>query len=112
MAQETEAEMFGRGVCKLLQEYAQKLEQRMSEMRAAKQAAQMRKINFVGSTEWQSLQQRIGSLSQALLTATREASQLAEQGDVRDLTRFELRLRRAEVEGLIHASEFLLNSND
>jgi hypothetical protein len=103
MPAEPEAEKFAHGLALLLKEYAGKLEDRISDLREARERCRERKVAFFDSKDFQVFMQRFSAVDSALLTATREASQLAEQGAVSDLTRIELQLRLAEVEGLIHS---------
>jgi DNA-binding transcriptional regulator YbjK len=107
-----EAQKFASGLALLLKEYAAKLEQRLEEARRARSQARERKAQWVGSSEFHAITFGNSVLTSALLTATREASQLAEQGAVDDLTRIELTLRRAEVEGLINSLNNIAAGND
>jgi soluble cytochrome b562 len=110
MQPESQGEKFARQVARLLQEYATKLDKELADLRASKlQAAKVSKV-FIGSPEHRGYQIRFQHLQQALHRATREASQLAEQGDVEDGTKMALRLRLADVEGLLALIDFTSSS--
>jgi soluble cytochrome b562 len=108
MPDQSAAQRFACGLALLLKEYAEKLQHMHEELRKVKRDAKRavlptKRPTWTGSPEWNKWQHRVGPLQSALLNATRDASQLAEQGDVDDLTRVELRLRLAEVEAYVQA---------
>ena len=111
------AQIYGHGITNLLKEYASKLAIRLDDIRKYRESLRGRKNIWTHSDEWANADEwqmhriMFENLRHSLLTLTREASQLAEQGAVDDITRIELRLRLAEVEGLIQAIETVL-SND
>ena len=99
MTEQIPAQKHARGLVRLLKEYASKLQ------RIAAEFERRRDINMPHGKGFAvgDLLVRTQAVRPALLNVTREASALAEQGDVSDLDRLELRLRLAEVEGLLAA---------
>ena len=95
MTELTTAQKYARGLIRLLKEYAGKLEGLAAERH--------RRATVPPYGDWSELKRRVQAMRPALLNVTREASGQAEQGDVRDLARLELRLRLAEVEELLQA---------
>jgi hypothetical protein len=108
MAKADFSQDFGRGMTDLLREYAQKLENRLAELRRARDNTRSRKEPWMHSTDWQVFERMFSRIQSEILNATREASQLAEQGAVDDITRIELRLRLADVESLMDGIQTLL----
>jgi hypothetical protein len=103
------AQQFASGLAELLKEYAEKMALRLGELRSAREKWRDLKSPPRSSADWLAMSDEVGHLESALLRLTREASQLAEQGAVEDLTKFELRVRLAEVEGQLSAFRTLLN---
>jgi hypothetical protein len=110
MPYETDAQAFAKGLVALLKEYAATLQRLWQDIRDARENARSRKVPPLATPEWIALGQRMSNLQGPLFNMTRQASQLAEQGAVYDLTKLELRVRLADVEGHIHAINHLLNS--
>ncbi len=99
MAEVIVAQQHARRLVRLLKEYARKLQDIVGEYEKRRDVGTSHARGYsVGD-----LMLRAQSVRPALLNVTREASGLAEQGDVSDLDRLELRLRLAEVEGLLQA---------
>src|SRR3954464_1341286 len=100
MPENLPAEQFAKGLASLLEEYSRKTSSLLAEIRRARDHHQSRNILFSSSSpDWKSFDSQVNHLEGALFTMTREASQLAEQGAVDDLTKMILRVRRAELEG-------------
>ena len=102
-------QQFGSGMTKLLNEYATKLEKRLADIRAARDLSRNLGEAWNKSRDWEVADRLMERLLPALHSVTREASQLAEQGAVDDITRVELRIRLAEVEGLLDAIDIALH---
>lgn len=106
MTDDLDAPRFAEGLIQLFIDYVPKLERMYAEVKEQKKLVTRGGGSGSGSggtLELMPIRDRFYPLQAALLDATRVASQLAEQGAVGDLARFQLRIRLAEVEGLIAA---------
>ena len=110
MAVSGTAQEFGTGLAGLLKEYTAKMRKRVKSVELAKKFAKSKGLKISATPDGQAMQMEFQALESALFNLTREASQLAEQGKVDDLTRVELRLRLAELEGLLHAYRVQMHS--
>lgn len=112
MQMQTDADQYAKTLIALLKEYTDKIRLWLTEVQQARSSTSLLKRPFHGSPEWRRSQERYSTLEGPLQQLTRESSQLAEQGAVEDGSKIELSIRRAELEGLMHALRNTMYSSE